>query len=134
MDSHPVLTPRKIMSDRRLMAPRYRELRAGPLCPNGPFDAVAPNRWNSRAGARYLAESAGLISRRAIFLPEFNAPRLFIRSIRAPPPGVSIGHSWENACGSRRDIIAPCKNMQRDWALLSRENRACEDMQPGRMM
>lgn len=36
IDSHPVLTPRKIMSDRRLMLPEYRKLCVIPLYFNDP--------------------------------------------------------------------------------------------------
>jgi len=54
IDSHPVLTPHKIMSDCRLMLSEYRKLCVTSLYLNDPlmssqwfFDAVASNRWNS---------------------------------------------------------------------------------------
>lgn len=51
IDSHPILTPRKIMSNRRIMIAGYHELRVTPMASS---DVIASNIWNLHALLRRI--------------------------------------------------------------------------------
>jgi len=72
VDSHPILTRRKIMSDRRLMVSECRRLRATLLCSNDPLAAIHVEQVDFARGYQRI-ESTGSISSRLLV---FDAVRL----------------------------------------------------------